>query len=460
MYKENIGFGVEHARISEITRYKAYNLKNFREISQLRSKLTDAELFELEVAGSVFPFKSNNYVVERLIDWSKVPNDPIYKLTFPQKEMLPSKFFDKIATAIKNNAPTEKLRKLITAAHLSMNPHPGGQMEHNVPKLNGERLNGVQHKYHETVLFFPKQGQTCHAYCTFCFRWPQFIGNEKLKFASKEIEPLIEYIRQHKEITDVLFTGGDPMIMKGSMIYDYLSAVVDAHLPNIRTIRIGSKALSYWPQRFTSDPDSDIVLRAFEKVVKSGKHLAFMAHFNHYQELDTDEAHKAIKRIRATGAEIRTQSPIFRHINDSPDVWAKMWAEQVRLGCVPYYMFMARDTGANHYFSVPLVEAYEIYRKAYSMVSGIARTVRGPVMSCTPGKVQMLGVNYDSSEDVMVLGFIQGRKPDWVQRPFFAEMNKNATWVDELKPAFGKNKFFFEEDFSGLFALRETARFS
>ena len=126
-------------------------------------------------------------------------------------------------------------------------------------------------------------------------------------------------------------------------------------------------------------------------------------------------------------------------------MWAEMWRKQVQLGCIPYYMFVVRDTGAQHYFGVPLVKAYEIFIKAYSSVSGLARTVRGPSMSATPGKVQVVGTTELNSEKLMILRFLQGRNPDWAHKPFFAKYDENAIWLDDLKPAFGE-KFFFEEE--------------
>jgi len=77
--------------------------------------------------------------------------------------------------------------------------------------------------------------------------------------------------------------------------------------------------------------------------------------------------------------------------------------------------------------------------------------VRGPSMSATPGKIQVLGVADAGERKVMVMRFLQGRDPDWVQRPFFAEYDETATWIDELKPAFGAEKFFFEEELEQLF---------
>ena len=171
-----------------------------------------------------------------------------------------------------------------------------------------------------------------------------------------------------------------------------------------------------------------------------------MAHFNHPRELSTQLAVDAIQRVRATGVEIRTQSPILRHINDDPAIWEQLWDRQVDLGCIPYYMFVARDTGAQHYFAIPLVRAWEIFHDAYKNVSGLARTVRGPSMSTNPGKVQVLGVNEIRGEKVLTLRFLQGRNPDWVQRPFFAAHNETACWLNELSPAFGEKRFFFEDE--------------
>ena len=436
--------------------YRSYTLTNFKEIPQIK-KLSKQLQFEMEVVANIFPFKTNNYVVENLINWKNVPNDPMFILTFPQKNMLKPKHFNKMAEAIKNNLNKKEIQKVATKIRLQLNPHPAGQMEHNIPKLNdGTKLYGMQHKYKETVLFFPSQGQTCHAYCSFCFRWPQFVGMDELKFATHEIKQLVQYLREHPEVTDILFTGGDPLIMKTRLLAAYLNAILDAKLPNLKTIRIGTKALSYWPYRFITDDDAYELLELFEKISATNMHLAIMAHFNHPAELSTDAVKQAVLRIRKkTGAQIRTQSPILRHINDDPKIWAEMWQKQVALGLIPYYMFVVRDTGAQHYFGVPLVEAQEIFRDAYQIVSGLARTVRGPSMSATPGKIQILGVTKIGRVKAIVLRFLQGRNPQWVQKPFLAKYDGEAIWIDGLKPLEGK-KFFFEKELEKIL-LKENA---
>ena len=425
--------------------YKTYSLKNFSTLPQVQSSLTKEEIDAIRVVGNVLPFKANNYIVEELIDWNNLPNDPIFQLTFPQKEMLSQKHFKEMEKALNHNYSKAELKAVANKIRYELNPHPSGQKD-NIPVLDASKLLGIQHKYKETVLFFPSNSQTCHAYCTFCFRWPQFVGIKDLKFSMEETDLLVKYLQEHPEVTDVLITGGDPLVMSAKKLQEYIDPLLNADLPNLQNIRIGSKSLSYWPYRFINDKDSDDLLSLFEKIVDSGIQLAFMAHFNHSNELKTRAVQTAIKRILNTGAVIRTQSPIMNHINNCGDEWAKMWKLQVKLGCIPYYMFVARDTGAQGYFAVTLENAWKVYRKAYNQVSGLARTVRGPIMSANPGKVQILGVSEIGNRKLFVLRFIQGRNPNWSGRPFFAKYNSDAIWLTDLKPVEGKDKFFFEKE--------------
>ena len=388
----------------------------------------------------------NNYVLEHLIDWNNIPEDPIFQLTFPQRGMLEDGHFDEVYDLLyRQKADKQQLQSAIFRIRQTLNPHPAKQKELNVPTLHGEVVEGIQHKYQETVLFFPAQGQTCHSHCTFCFRWAQFIGDNELKFKSSNAGQLKQYLLANPNVTDVIFTGGDPMIAKTRHLKPYLQMLLEPELAHIQNIRIGSKALTYWPYRFLSDDDAGELLDLFREVVAHGKHLAFMAHFNHYNELRTPATQEAVQKIRDTGAEIRSQAPVLNHINNDPNVWITMWREQTRIGIIPYYMFVERDTGAKSYFEIPLIEAYQIYRQAISQLSGLSRTVRGPTMSATPGKVEILGKDHIGGEDVFVARFLQGRDPKWTYKPFFIKYDKKATWWDQLKPAFGEDKFFFEK---------------
>ncbi|MEU8206273.1 lysine 2,3-aminomutase [Streptosporangium sp. NPDC049046] len=420
--------------------FRAYTVKHLDDLLR-RGGLGDAERLRIRAVATVLPFRTNAYVVDQLIDWSAIPEDPIYRLVFPQEDMLPEADVTTLAGLLEAGAGNAEIQAAANRVRVGLNPHPAGQLDLNVPRVAGEAVPGMQHKYPETVLFFPKQGQTCHAYCTYCFRWAQFIGEPDLKFASDDVDALLRYLKDHPEVTSVLFTGGDPMIMGEPVLRRYLEPLLDVE--QLESIRIGTKSLAYWPQRFVSDPDSDDTLRLFASVVEAGKNLAFMAHFSHPRELELPIVEAAVARITATGAVVRTQAPLIRSINDTPETWASMWRRQLTMGMIPYYMFVERDTGPQDYFAVPLARAYEIFRDAYASVSGLCRTVRGPSMSATPGKVCLDGVAEVAGQKVFVLHLIQARDPELVGRPFFARYDPNAVWLTDLRPAFA-DRFPFE----------------
>jgi L-lysine 2,3-aminomutase len=425
--------------MSEFQPYIRRHLDEMPELAAVPAEVVTA----MKAVSAVLPFRVNRYVIEELIDWDSVPDDPMFQLTFPQPGMLEPPDLSRMIELVRADAAPEALREAAQGIQRRLNPHPAGQLEKNVPLRRGKRVQGLQHKYRETVLVFPAAGQTCHAYCSYCFRWPQFVGDSELRFANRHPAEVRRYLEDHPEVHSVLFTGGDPMVMKTARLAGYIEPLLE--LPTVESIRIGTKAVAYWPSRFLDDPDADDLLRLFERVVASGRNLALMAHYSHPRELSTPSARRALGRILSTGAVVRTQAPLIRRVNDDAAVWAEMWRLQVRLGAVPYYMFIERDTGARHYFEVPLARCLSIFNDAYRQVSGLARTVRGPSMSTDPGKVLIDGVVDVGGERRFALKMIQARDPSWVGKLFFARYDPTAAWLDDLEPATGDH-FFFEPE--------------
>jgi KamA family protein len=433
---------MERTTVIDQPRYRAYDRRHLDRLPEL-NQISVEQRVALEAVSSVLPFRVNEYVLRELIDWDDIPNDPIYQLTFPQAGMLEHADFLRLEDMVVRGEEGEPLQRLVRDIRGRMNPNPGGQKQLNVPAVDGERVLGCQHKYREAVLFFPVQGQTCHAYCTYCFRWAQFVGDKDLRFAARNVNQLVEYLKEHDEVTDVLITGGDPMVMSSSRLRRVVEPLLDPALEHLTSIRIGTKSLAYWPYRFLTDGDADDLLRLFEEVRSKGRQVAFMAHFSHPREIESKAVAMAMRRILDTGAVIRTQAPVIRHVNDRAEVWSEMWRRQVALGAVPYYLFVERDTGPKQYFQVPLARVLRIFSTACSDVSGLARTVRGPSMSATPGKVLVDGVASIGGDKVFVLKMVQARDPEWVNRVFFARFDSQASWLDELRPAFGEHQFFF-----------------
>ncbi len=418
-------------------RYKAIVLQTIDKVAEKHPEIKP-HLDDIRLAGLVFPFKASPYFVDELIDWDvgseKIKDDPFYRLVFPTLDMLEEHHREKLIQA-KHEGDPARVMKVVASIREDLNPHPAGQKTLNTPQKKD--LTGVQHKYRETTLVFPAAAQTCHAYCTYCFRWAQFIGDDDLRFSQKEASSLFEYLAEHKEVSDILMTGGDPMIMKTKSLAQYLEPLCDPNfLPHIKNLRIGTRSLTFWPQRFTTDPDADELIALLRRVREvGGRHVAIMAHLGHARELSTDKVVAAIGRIQKEAfATIRSQSPVMRGINDDSKVWADKWRKEVQLGIIPYYMFMARDTGARQFFDVPLVKAHRIFSDALRNTSGLIRTVRGPSMSCTPGKIEITGVEEIFGHQVFVLRFLQCRDEAWIGRPFFAKYDPKAVWFDDLEP--------------------------
>ncbi|MEU7663435.1 lysine 2,3-aminomutase [Streptomyces lincolnensis] len=414
---------------AEASRFRAWGPRHLDRIAERFGM--DPQLREsIRLAARVLPFRVNDYVLTRLIEWDRAPDDPMFQLVFPQSDMLRDNERHRLARLIAANASESVIRDAVAGIRAGLNPHPSGQQEFNVPSLDGRRLPGLQHKYRETVLYFPGQGQTCHSYCTYCFRWAQFIGDQDLRFATPGPDDLVAYLRRHPEVSDVLVTGGDPLVMSADRLRQHVEPLLG--VPSVRTIRIGTKAVAYWPQRFVTDRDADTTLRLFEEVTSTGRQLAVMAHFSHPREIGTDLARTAVARIRSTGASLYCQAPLIAHVNDDAAVWAELWRAESAMGAVPYYLFVERDTGPHGYFRVPLSRAVDLFHDAYRRLPGLARTVRGPVMSATPGKVVVDGVQDEPTGRYFQLRLLQARDPALVGRPFRARYSPSAYWLTDL----------------------------
>lgn len=439
--------------------YKKLLRTDIREIFNSKG-INDPQIEEREIVAQVFPFKVNQHMID-IIDWANYQNDPLFQLTFPQPAMLLPEEIQHIKNLKQNGATRDEIATAISEIRTSKNPAPANQAA-NRPLLEDDNndgsiaLDGLQHKYKPIVLMFHKNAQTCHAYCTYCFRFNQFVGKDK--FLENDATRLHKYLGQNPDVTDILMTGGDPSTMKTEVWKEVLLPLLDSKYDHVRNIRVGTKALTYHPYRFLTEPDADELIQLFKTMKRNGKHISIMAHFSHYNEIQSVTKEAARRLIEEAGCVIRTQAPVMKYINDDPEVWAKMWQIQLENGMIPYYMFVARDTGPQQYFEIPLAKALWIYQEARKKVSGIGQTARGPSMSTGPGKVAVIGRETVAGEDVFILKFLQGRNEDWCDRVFFAKYDEKATWLHNLQPAFGEKKFFFEDEYEAMIESKYKAQ--
>jgi len=386
-------------------KFKNYNNNTFKKTTYYTNLPIEAKE-EFDILSSVFHFKVNNYVLENLIDWKNIPNDPMYRLVFPRKEMLSVMDYEFLEVLFRQGLKADELNVFVQRVRKKMSP----TVRHastSIPQLNGLPLRGMYRNFDTIISLFPDpMVKTCHSYCSYCFRWIMFNNKEAQQNSSYQ-DPLapVAYLKEHPEIKDVLFTGADPLVLKAENLKKYIDPILE--IDTVEVIRISSKSLAWWPYRFTTDKDADGLLELFEYIQSKGKHLNFCAHFTHPKELESEVVKEAIKRIQNTGVTIRCQGPLVKDINDTPQAWSKLWTKQIALGMIPYYMFIEADHNTENCFRIPLAKALRIFQEAQKCTTGLARTVRGPVFMNDLNRVLLDGTTVVEDKKYFVLKSLQ-----------------------------------------------------
>lgn len=337
----------------------------------------------LERVAEKYVFRANDYYLS-LIDWND-PADPIRQLIIPRVEELND--WGKLDAS--NEAA-------VTVAR------------------------GVQHKYRDTVLLLCNE--TCGAYCRYCFRKRLFMNdNDEV---SLDVSEGLEYIAAHPEVTNVLLTGGDPLIMATRRLVEIFEAL--RAIPHVQIIRIGTKMPAFNPWRVLDDVT---LLEAIQTYSTPERRIYIMAHFDHPREL-TPAAIDGIAALLAAGAICVNQCPLIRGVNDDADVLAELFRKLSFIGCPQYYVFQGRPTAGNEPYELPIVRGYELFEEAKRRVSGLAKRARF-AMSHATGKVEIVGVDARH----LYLHYHRAKDPAMEGRFMVYERDDHAYWLDDLVPA-------------------------
>ncbi|MBN2595040.1 MAG: KamA family radical SAM protein [Sedimentisphaerales bacterium] len=353
-------------------------MKYLTKIEQLE-QLSPAEKTKLKQVTDKFAFRSNDYY-SSLIDW-KDPYDPIRTIIVPS------------------------LQELDEWGRLD----PSNEKSYCI-------MPGLEHKYPSTVLLLVSN--VCDGICRYCFRKRVFINpqNEYLR----DLPAAIQYIKQNSEITNVLLTGGDPLVLKTSKLENIIRQLRD--IEHVQIIRIGTKIPAFNPSRIVEDP---ALLEIIKKYSTERKRIYIMTHFIHPREL-TNLAVKAIGLLQQAGALIANQMPLIRGVNDNPEVLAELLAKLSFIGAAPYYIFQCRPALGNKFYTIPIEKGHEIVEQAKALVSGLAKRVRF-VMSHSTGKIEIVG----RTEDFVYFKYHRAAEDTDSGRFMALESNPEAYWLDD-----------------------------
>jgi lysine 2,3-aminomutase len=364
-----------------------------RYIASVRNipQLNREEKRDLERVQKQFSFRSNEYY-QSLIDWGD-PNDPIRRIIMPDL------------------AELEEWGDLDASDESSYTKVPG-----------------LEHKYESVALLLVND--VCGGYCRFCFRKRLFM--EQNDEVVKDISEGLEYIRRHPEITNVLLSGGDPLIMSTAKLKKIIRSLRD--IDHVHIIRLGTKMPAFNPFRIIDDPS---LLEMLERYSTPDKRIYVMVHFNHPKEL-TPDAVEGLGLLQNAGVITANQTPLIRGVNDDPDTLASLFRKCSFVGVPPYYVFQCRPTLGNKAYAVPIEEAYQIFEAAKSNCSGLAFRARY-VMSHHTGKIEVLGL----INKHIIFKYHRSAEQEDTGRLMVFKRNPFAYWFDDYEEAVAYHTFAF-----------------
>lgn len=334
---------------------------------------------QAEKVARRYAFRSNEYYLS-LINWDD-PQDPIRNIIIPNS------------------------RELETWGELD----PSNEKAYTI-------MPGLEHKYHSTALMLVSD--RCAGICRYCFRKRVFMDEGRSKI--QDVDAAVDYIREHEEITNVLITGGDPLMLRTDELEDVVAKL--RGIDHVNIIRLGTKMPVFDPRRIIDDPT---LLRMIGKYSTPEKRIYIMTHFVHPREL-TDTAVNGISSLLGSGALVANQMPLLRGLNDDPDVLAEHLAKLASVGAVPYYVFQCRPASGNKAYAVPIEEGYDIIEQAKSKVSGLAKRIRF-AMSHASGKIEIVG----KTEGFVYFKYHRAANDADSGKLLVFRSNPGACWLDD-----------------------------
>lgn len=363
-------------------------IRTLENIPQLSQKEKD----QLNPVCEKFVMRTNEYY-NSLIDWND-PNDPIRKIIIPN---------------------TKELKEW-------------GDLDASNEKAYTKEP-GLEHKYEYTALLLVNH--VCGGYCRFCFRKRIFIDKNEIVSDTRE---RLEYIRQHKKITNVLLTGGDPLLLSTKKLTKIIHQLRE--IKHVQVIRIGTKLPAFNPFSIIDDQS---LLEMIEKYSSQEKRIYIMAHFNHPREL-TEYAIHAMNLLQKAGAILLNQTPLIKGVNDDPTTLSELFRKLTFMGVQPYYVFQCRPTLGNYSYAVRLEKAYEIFEQARMRASGLGKRARF-VMSHQSGKIEVVG----KTDDYVFMRYHRAADPADKSKFMVVKNNPTAYWFDDYQELV--DEFTFENPF-------------
>jgi lysine 2,3-aminomutase len=384
-----------------------------------------SEKYDRQIIAGVQKFADKNAPEELKAFYSADQLAEILRLKGTERdieERMPVKVTRHYFNQAMRSRPMQQLVKADPAETIDLDgaPDPGKQMDYSP-------IEGMIHKYELALLYV---AATCSAHCRFCYREELIARKEVVRPNGEvgpkglaQIEEVVDYIKQHnlqvagngglhpktgrERLREVLMSGGDPMVLSNRKIASWWVALSEA---GIESIRLGTKELAFFPDRF--DSSFFDMLDKFHAAYPETK-LRFVVHFNHPDEFLQKDDHGnyieqpggGLKWLESTKKSVTglaqrewvsldNQSPIIKGINDDPDALRIMQRELKRNRIENHYFFCGRDIIGHKAFNVPIETAWRVLTESQKGLSGIEAHARLSITHYR-GKTEVVAVTND-----------------------------------------------------------------
>jgi len=316
---------------------------------------------------------------------------------------------------INPNDPLDPIRLQSVPSPLEAENPSGYELEDPLEEDKDSPVPGLTHRYPDRVLMVTTH--VCSMYCRFCTRKRATMVRGGWDAVSRDDERMIEYVRAHPEIRDVIVSGGDPLTLPIAKLRYFLENL--AAIPHVDVIRIGTRCPVTLPMRLF-DP-------ALIELLSSVGKVWIQTHFNHPREI-TPEAARACKALLLGGMPINNHAVLLKGINDDLATMRTLLRGLLRIKVRPYYLFHCDPViGAGH-FRTSIWKGMEIMEGLRGHMSGLAIPTYVVDSPHGGGKIPLMP-NYliSSSDDAVVLRNYEGMIVRYQAQDKPATVQKTAT---------------------------------
>jgi lysine 2,3-aminomutase len=330
--------------------------------------------------------------LRKLLSFTNEELEAIGRLESEYKLAIPPYYF----SLIDPEDPNDPIRLQSVPSPLEAENPSGYELEDPLEEDQDAPVPGLTHRYPDRALLITTH--VCTMYCRFCTRKRATMVRGGWDAVSRNDRRMIDYVRSHPEIHDVIVSGGDPLTLPSAKLKFFLDSL--AAIPHVDVIRIGTRVPVTMPQRLF-DPELIDLLGSAGKVW-------IQTHFNHPREI-TPEAARVVDALLRAGMPVNNHSVLLKGVNDSLETMRQLLRGLLRIKVRPYYIFHCDPViGAGH-FRTSVWKGMEIMEGLRGHMSGLGIPTYVVDSPHGGGKIPVMP-NYlvSASDDAVVLRNYEG----------------------------------------------------